>query len=89
MHLQQKMFDEYSRLTLSNQTVHQYYTRFLELAKYVNDLRIRERFRFQIFLSRLKLDIRVRIRNMGHEHVTDVYHDGCEAKPLWDEEKAT
>ena len=45
LHLQRKMFDEYSRLTQGTQTVHQYYVRFMELAKYVDDMKIGERFR--------------------------------------------
>ncbi|XP_057522676.1 uncharacterized protein LOC130802679 [Amaranthus tricolor] len=89
LHLQRRMFDEYSRLTQGTQTVHQYYVRFMELAKYVDDMKIGERFRAQRFLSGLSLDIRERMRNLGHEHVRDVYHDACEAERLWDERKAT
>ncbi|CAO2819454.1 unnamed protein product [Amaranthus hypochondriacus] len=89
LHLQRKMFDEYSRLTQGTQTVHQYYIRFMELAKYVDDMKIGERFRAQRFLSGLSLDIRERMRNLGHDHVRDVYHDACEAERLWDERKAT
>ena len=37
----------------------------------------------------MSLDIRERMRNLGHEHVRDVYHDACEAERLWDERKAT
>ena len=69
LHLQRKMFDEYSRLTQGTQTVHQYYVRFMELAKYVNDMKIRERFRAQRFLSGLSLEIWERMRNLGHDHV--------------------
>ncbi|XP_057517957.1 uncharacterized protein LOC130798877 [Amaranthus tricolor] len=70
LHLQRRMFDEYSRLTQGTQTVHQYYVRFMELAKYVDDMKIGERFRAQRFLSGLSLDIRERMRNLGHEHAT-------------------
>ncbi|XP_057525575.1 uncharacterized protein LOC130804996 isoform X2 [Amaranthus tricolor] len=89
LHLQRRMFDEYSRLTQGTQTVHQYYVRFMELAKYVDDMKIGERFRAQRFLSGLSLDIRERMRSLGHEHVPNVYHDACEAKRLWDERKIT
>ena len=82
LHLRRKMFDEYSRLTQGTQTVHQYYIRFIELAKYVDDMKIGERFRAQRFLLGLSLDIRERMRNLGHEHVRDVYHDACEAERL-------
>ena len=41
----------------------------MELAKYVDDIKIRERFRAQRFLSGLSLDIRERMRNLGHEHI--------------------
>ena len=89
LYLQRKMFDKYSWLMQGTQIVHQYYIRFMELAKYVDDIKIRERFRAQRFLSGLSLDTRERMRNLGHEHVRDVYHDACEAEPLWDERKAT
>ncbi|XP_057533291.1 uncharacterized protein LOC130811128 [Amaranthus tricolor] len=82
LHLQRKMFDEYSRLTQGTQTVHQYYVRFMQLPKYVDDMKIGERFRAQRFLSALSLDIRERMRSLGHEHVRDVYHDACEAEHL-------
>ena len=89
LHLQRRMFDEYSRLTQGTQTVHQYYVRFMKLAKYVDDMKIGERFRAQRFLSGLSLDIRERMWNLGHEHGRDVSHNACEAERLWDERKAT
>ena len=89
LHLQRKMFDEYFQLTQGTQIVHQYYVRFMELAKYIDDMKIGERFRAQRFLLGLSLDIRERMRNLGHELDRDVYHDACEAERLWDERKAT
>ncbi|XP_057548096.1 uncharacterized protein LOC130826531 [Amaranthus tricolor] len=89
LHLQRMMFDEYSRLTQGTKTVYQYYVRFMELAKYVDDMKIGERFRAQRFLSRFNLDIRERMRSLGHEHVRDVYHDACEVERLWDERRTT
>ena len=61
----------------------------MELAKYVDDMKITERFRAQRFLSGLSLDIRERMRDLGHEHVRDVYRDACEVERLGDERKAT
>ena len=61
----------------------------MELAKYIDDMKIGERFRAQRFLLGLSLDIRERMRNLGHELDRDVYHDACEAERLWDERKAT
>ena len=77
------------RLSQGTQTVHQYYIRSMELAKYMDDMTAGKRFGAQRFLSGLSLDIRERMRNLGHEHVKDVYHDACEAERLWDERKAT
>ena len=57
----------------------------MELAKYVDDMKIGERFRAERFLLGLSLDIWERMRNLGHEHVRDVYHDACEAECLLDE----
>ena len=56
---------------------------------YVDDIKIGERFRAQRFLSGLSQDILERMRNLGHEHVKDVYHNACEAEHLWDEQRAT
>ena len=59
----------------------------MELAKYVDEMKIGKIFRAQRCLSGLSLNIRECMRNLGHEHVRDVYHDACEAERLWDERK--
>ena len=56
----------------------------MELSKYVDDMKIWERFKAQRFLSGLSLDIREHMRNLGPELVRDIYHDACKAGRLWD-----
>ncbi|CAO2817676.1 unnamed protein product [Amaranthus hypochondriacus] len=89
IHLQREMRDDFSSLRQDDRTVHQFYSRFIELAAQVEDMTTGEESRAQHFFRGLNLEVRKYMVSRCHTTVRDAYNDACSAERLLFEEGGT